>query len=471
VERLKRAYPRMTVVFGGLNYPGEARRQEQWLREHPAADFHVVKEREVAFLALVEALGECRLDFRRVKERDLPGAHTLRPDGSFHSPEPAPRVRDLSSFPSPHLSGRMDEFFDGRLMPLLTTNRGCPFSCTFCAEGVLHYNKVNRFAAERISEEAEFIGRRIASLGEAYRRRELYISDSNFGMYPEDLETARILDGEMTLTASVQSLDPEVLANIRRKNIHAEALLQTAMSASEVGANSYSDIILGLPGDSLRAHVETLRQVVDARLDYVNTYQLRLQEDCEMTRDDYRSRFQLKGRFRILTRSYGNYRYADGEVLPLAEVEEVCVEGQNLSFSDYQAARRIHLLLVLFYNDRFFEGILRLLDHAGVGRYAWLEAINRHVEDQPGLRGLLAEFEEATRSELWEDREPLLRSVSSPEVIERYVSGELGANLLGKYRILAILRHLEVFGTSIMARYKQMTRTPVKSLYREAAYV
>lgn len=31
--------------------------------------------------------------------------------------------------------GLMDPFFDGRLAPIIRTNRCCPFTCTFCHDG------------------------------------------------------------------------------------------------------------------------------------------------------------------------------------------------------------------------------------------------------------------------------------------------------------------------------------------------
>ena len=42
----------------------------------------------------------------------------------------------------------MDKFFDGKLIPMLQTNRGCPFSCTFCTDGKADVNKVNSFGVE-----------------------------------------------------------------------------------------------------------------------------------------------------------------------------------------------------------------------------------------------------------------------------------------------------------------------------------
>ena len=467
-ERLKAARRDTVVVFGGLNYPAEAPRQQRWFSDHPAVDFHVYKEGEVAFHSLVEALEAAGRDVCTVKEHDLPGTHFLRQDGSLHAPQPAPRVRDLSSFPSPFLTGLLDEFFDGRLMPLLTTNRGCPFSCTFCAEGVLYYSKVNRFTIERVREDIDYIGRKIASLD--YPRKDMYISDSNFGMYREDLDVAaalknakerygwpqyitattgknnkervlsvaRILDGGMSLTASVQSLDGDVLSNIKRKNINADALLSTAISAAEVGADSYSDIILGLPGDSLRAHEETLRQVINAKLDWVLPYQLRLQEDTEMTTEASRRQFGLKSHYRILKGCCGNYAFGPSDTLSVAEIEEVCVEGSNLPFNDYLQARILHLVIAIFYNDGFFSGMLKLLDRFDIERYVWVKDICRVYPEFAGLRRLFEQFLKETKDELWERPEDLARFLSSAETIAKCIDGELGANLLGKYRILAI---------------------------------
>lgn len=474
-ELIKRIHKETVVVFGGLDYPTEPPKQKLWFLRHPSVDFYVYKEGEIAFLALVNALTESHGDLHAVKAIDLPGVHFLREDRSLHAPPPAPRLKDLSSFPSPYLSGSLDGFFDGRLMPLLTTNRGCPFSCTFCAEGVLYYNKVNRFSLDRIEEEVDFIGRKIQSLPGEYSRREVYISDSNFGMYKEDIEVARflqnskkkygwpryviattgknnkervlevaqVLEGTISLTASVQSLDPGVLESIRRKNISAEALLQTAMAASQIDANSYSDTILGLPGDSLKANESTLRQVVNARLDSVNTWQLALLADSEISTEESRNRYRLKSRFRVLSRNCGNYDTGPWGILPIAEVEEVCVEGEGLPFSDYLQARQIHLAIRIFYNDRFFWGILKLLDHLKLDPYNWVKEALRHLAAYPDLKALFDEFEQATLQELWEKEEDLVKAVSTADVIEQYVKGDLGANLLGKYRIHAITRHME----------------------------
>ena len=42
-------------------------------------------------------------------------------------------TEDLNDIPSPYLNGLLDPFLDQPYIPLLETNRSCPYRCTFCA--------------------------------------------------------------------------------------------------------------------------------------------------------------------------------------------------------------------------------------------------------------------------------------------------------------------------------------------------
>ena len=75
------------------------------------------------------------------------------------------------------------------LMPVITTNRGCPFTCTFCVEGNKYYSVVNKLNAERVRDELTYIAEKVKN-SNSPTRKDVYISDSNFGMYKEDLIVA-----------------------------------------------------------------------------------------------------------------------------------------------------------------------------------------------------------------------------------------------------------------------------------------
>ncbi|MGP3948547.1 B12-binding domain-containing radical SAM protein [Streptomyces sp. 7N604] len=192
-ELIKRRFPCMTVVFGGPHYPLRLQEQTEFWRERLAGkvDFYVDGEGEVAFCDLLLTLnGGGRAEMRG----SIPGVHRMDRDGTFYASPPRPRIHDLSDVPSPYTLGLMDEFFDGKLVPTVQTNRGCPFKCTFCQEGTAYFQKVAKKNPEHIRAELHYIGRRMKPLVEAgTARNELLITDSNFGMYPEDHETCQVI--------------------------------------------------------------------------------------------------------------------------------------------------------------------------------------------------------------------------------------------------------------------------------------
>lgn len=474
-EYAKRLREDTVVVFGGLHYPMQESRQKKWLSTHPFVDFYVIKEGEVAFSYLIKALQDGGMDVLEVKKKDIEGVHYKRDDESFHMGCPAPRIKNLSDIPSPYLNKMMDEFFDGRLMPLLTTNRGCPFKCHFCTESSQYYNKVNRRNVDQVIEEIDYIGRKMNANQKEGGRMDVYITDSNFAMYKQDYEICLALNkakkkygwpayiqastgknakervlrnvgalgGGLRLSGSVQTLDPEVMHNIQRENIDARTLMDFAKIGANLETNSYSEVILALPGDSLRAHMYTLENLINSKFDFILPRQLVILPDTPMSDDSYLEEYGMKTKFRVLTKSYGNYKTVSGEVLSCAEIEEICVEGKNMNFDDYLTSREVHLIINGFYNDRFFHGALRILDLHDIPRWEWVHRIWLGLKKDETISNLFDSFQEETKRELWDSEEDLIKCTSSRESIADYLDEKMGTNLLAKYRIILFLEHLD----------------------------
>lgn len=473
-EAIKKYSPRTVVVFGGPNYPTLPNEQHEFLKKRPLVDFYILKEGEVAFSQLLAELIEHDMDPNRAKSgRELPSVHWLRQDGSAALPHEVGRLQDLTVIPSPYISGRLDEFFDGRLIPILQTNRGCPFTCTFCVEGLSYYNKVFRSSSEKIAAEIEYIGRRVSETAVKGGRRDMYISDSNFGMYLQDLDTcralaasmekygwpeyintttgknnkhrileaARLVKGALRLSGSVQSLDKEVLKNVKRANISEEEILELAIKSSELQANSYSEIILGLPGDSKRAHFESIRKIVDAGFNNVYTWQLMLLPGSELCTEESRQQFGMVTKYRVLPRCYGNFTVRDAPV-SASEIEEVCVASNSLPFEDYLVCRRLHLMISIFYNDSVLLAILKLLKMLHISPFRWLELMANTPGSGP-LKTVFDSFERETKDELWDNFEDLASFADRPENISRYVNGDIGNNLLFMHRTMALTQYIK----------------------------
>jgi len=156
--RMTRAVSPQTIcVMGGPNIPLEDEARSQFVKRNPLIDFYAYLEGEEAFAALVARAFETGADREKMKSTPIDGFIHRMSDTEVMKGTMLARRRNLDEIPSPYLTGYMDKFFDGKLVPMIETNRGCPFSCTFCHEGNQLISKVNHFSMERVKAELDYI--------------------------------------------------------------------------------------------------------------------------------------------------------------------------------------------------------------------------------------------------------------------------------------------------------------------------
>jgi hypothetical protein len=149
---------------------------------NPIGDLYKTQVRQLARsmgvpkVILAKVAGDER-DFTDIGGLYLPGpeAHTCT------GPAVVPQVFDES--PYIRQSGFYEAFMRkhrGLFNATWETNRGCPFSCSFCDWGSNTMSKLRRFDMERVGAEIAWFGRMKIAI--------LYLADANFGMLPRDLE-------------------------------------------------------------------------------------------------------------------------------------------------------------------------------------------------------------------------------------------------------------------------------------------
>ncbi len=469
-REIKTDNPAISIVFGGPNFPMVPEEQEAALIAAPWVDYYVTKEAERGFAELAQALRNADFDKNRLSD-DVANLCYIDTSGSLRVSTRIERVMNLETIPSPYLSGRLDEFFDGRLLPVIQTARGCPFECAFCTEGQVYWRKTKHKPPEVVRDEIIYIAEMLAALPEDERRNDLLIADSNFAMFQQDLDTCRVIAevqdkydypryinvatgknkkervleaaklvrGAMKLAGSVQSLDPVVQKTMKRSNISSDQIVEMAMQASEIGANTYSEVILALPGDSLKAHFATLETLVNAGFNTISMYQLMILVGTEFGGQEIRKTHGMKLKYRVIPRCFGSYAF-NGRTINVAEIEEICIANNTLPYEDYLKCRRMNLVVNVFYNDGIFSEIVRLLQILGMSPWGWLVKIFEAANDDE-FDELLSLFLEETGSELWENRDDLEEFVSSSEVIGQYLSGDYGSNLVFKYKALSLTKY------------------------------
>lgn len=457
----KRVRPDTLVIMGGPNISLEPERQAQFIEKRPDLDMYILGEGDFLGADVVKHYIDAGKDIKALGAREIPSSVYRRPDGSVVVQKTWPRHKEIDEIPSPWLSGILDEFFDGKLAPLYETNRGCPFTCTFCVQGISWYTKVHNFDKARVLEEIEYISKRIHDVSPEMGT--FRIADSNYGMFERDIEISEKLgemrklygypkyidattgknradriiksvektSGALVLYQAVQSLDEQVLKNIKRTTIKLDAYQDILTHIRGRGLRSNSDLILGLPGETLKTHVDAVHKLLDAGVSQVTNFQLMMLPGSELETLEARKIFTTK--FRVLPKNFGIY---GGE--KVFDVEEIVVATDTLPFEDYVEARKYALVSAAFWKNNHLDLALDFGATLGVYRSKWLDRCLKLLEASTGpIRFLLDNFVAETKSELFDTREECIEFYSRDDNFQKLLNGEIGENLVNKHAAMA----------------------------------
>ena len=296
--------PECTIVFGG---PEPAIEDPKLFELEPFMDLVIKMEGEITFRRILEDHGS---DYSHIE-----GLLINSPTGLINTGDPK-RINDLDEVPSPYLTGIFDRVMaqnpDVIWNATLETNRGCPYQCTFCDWGSLTYNKVKKFELQRVYDELDWIGEHCGFVT---------ITDANFGMFVErdnmivdklievqkrwgklssfSMTWAKNQKNEVVdivkklidespnfgqgLTVSVQSMDHDVLENIKRRNLDQHKIDEIFALCDKNNIPVYTELILGLPGETVESWKEAFWKIFRAgNHGGINILQCQLLENAEM---------------------------------------------------------------------------------------------------------------------------------------------------------------------------------------------
>ena len=452
----KQRDPNVVTVFGGPNFPTDENEKLDFLKKKPAIDFYIELEGELGFVDLVKALSENNFNVKQLKKHGKKIINTCYIHDDKLITGSIERIKDINIIPSPYLTGALDQSFQLPLIPMIETTRGCPFTCTFCADGLDIKSKINRYESQRTREELQLIAKNINKVDE------LIVTDLNFGMYKQDMETAKeianiqknynypisvdapagknmpkriiniasIMKG-WSMGGVIQSSDPDVLKAIKRSNISISAYQDLIDFGNKQKANrTYTEIILGLPSDTKEKHFESLRLGVEKSVNNLRMHQAMLLTGTEMASKRDREKYGLVTKFRTLPGNVGNYNILNEEH-PVAEIEEIVVGSNTLSMNDYVECRIMNLIIKTFYNNNIFNEIHSTQRAMGISPFDCLVYIKDHEElYTEKVKKIIESFVTETTEDLFDTREKANEYVLSPNVINKYINGELGTNEL-----------------------------------------
>jgi putative methyltransferase len=275
----------------------------------PFIDIVIKSEGEIILKQLLDAI------INNTSWEDIRGL-VINQNGTAFDTGTGDRIGSLEDMPSPYLTGVFDKLMaettDVEWNATVETNRGCPYQCTFCDWGSLTYNKVKKFNLDKVFAELEWIGKNKCGF--------VTITDANFGMfverdnaiadkllevqnqygYPSTFAMSWAKDQKpevfdivfklikspkfnQGLTVSVQSMDLDVLENIKRRNLAQHKIENIFALCDKHNIPVYTEIILGLPGETTSTWKEAFYKIFRAgNHTGINVLQAQMLENAEM---------------------------------------------------------------------------------------------------------------------------------------------------------------------------------------------
>jgi radical SAM superfamily enzyme YgiQ (UPF0313 family) len=418
-RRLKARNPNVVIVFGGPHVPDQP---EAFLRANPFIDLAVHNEGEGIFLRLLE-------EFPRRDWSEFPGVSFIAADGTFTRRPNGTRINDLDEIPSPFLEGAFDRLMAANpqesWIGLWETNRGCPFRCTFCDWGSATAAKVTRFGDDRLFEEVNWF----AKMHIEY----IFCCDANFGIKKRDVDIARYvakvkretgypraLSVQNTKNAterayetqkvlsdaglnkgvalSMQSVDVTTLTAIKRDNISLETYLELQRRFTRDRVETYSDLILGLPGETYDSFARGVDLLIESgqhnRIQFNN---LAILPNAEMGDPAYQAKYGMQMVESKIINIHGERVELDDDV---PEVQELVIATAAMPRAEWRRTRIFCWMTALLHFDKLFQ-IPLMLAHgiSGLTYRDMIEAfVNADARAYPTIAEILSLFEAEARS-------------------------------------------------------------------------
>lgn len=376
-REVKRQHPNALVLLGGFSIPKLPDRISDLFRSHSYIDVLVHGEGELTFANFLR-------EFINKKNYNTLAGITIRNkdvDAGFISNPYTNRVESLDDLPSPYLNGTFDDMLqrygDKITGALWETNRGCPYSCTFCDWGNADVSKIKKYSLSRLYDEIQWI-----SKNNFYY---MFFSDANFGIFPErDMEIAgyiadchahtgsphhvitnwaknksvavvriaeRLARGGVgtNITMAIQSTNPDTLKVIKRKNLHQGKIDDLKTLFHDRHIPTYVEIILGLPLETYTTFAKGLNTVLSNRLeDRFFVYLCQMLENTELDSPESRAEYLLETRRCRHTVSNRKFEWDDMDI----EYEEFVVGTSTMPITEWRKSYKLSYFLTALYNHR-----------------------------------------------------------------------------------------------------------------------
>ncbi len=312
-KNIKEKYPECKIIFGGH----QVARDSDFLHKYPFIDILIFGEGEIPFTRILRALD------KNESLENIPNISFRNDKDEIIKTED--KAEGVENYPSPYLTGIFDKLLNVpegmEFNAQLETNRGCPYHCSFC-DWCDYDLPMRQFPMERVKKDLEWISEHKISY--------CMCVDSNFGLFERDEEIAEFAvslkkkngfpdkfgacfaknktnriftinkmfnDVGMSKGVSLafQSMSETVLENISRKNMNKDKLSEQLELYHKAGIPTYTELILGLPGETLESFSEGICELLErGQHDSINVFRCEVYPNSTLSDKAYMKKFGIK---------------------------------------------------------------------------------------------------------------------------------------------------------------------------------
>ena len=403
-KKIKEKYPNCIVVFGGQGTP-KSDRVSNFFIEHPYIDIVVHGEGEIIFKEiLIENLKE-NPNFKSVLGITINGDKLI-------TTLPRPRIKDIDTMPSPYLDGLFDALIKNKdnnydFEACIESVRGCPYQCTFCEIGDKYFQKIAKQSNEKIFKELDWISKNKIEF--------FFNADSNFGLlkehfdivkyltdlkkktgYPDNIridwakskadkvvELAQLLtDAKMMkgITIALQSMNPEVLKAVKRKNVDGGKLKEFIDLYRDKKLISYVELILGLPMETVESFKNGVFQILDLEYnDFISIYPMTALPNTPFFDLEYIKEYEID----IVETTPAFYHHENADLLK-DETEYMVVGSKTMTREQYIEASMWKWLFMFGYSLGHLKYIAKFIKSVkNVSYKEFYEKFYTYMVDNP----------------------------------------------------------------------------------------
>ncbi|MBR0113163.1 MAG: cobalamin-dependent protein [Clostridia bacterium] len=398
-KAVREKHPDCIITFGGHSVDEDA----SMLESEPYIDFLTFGEGETVFAEVLRKIPR--------GEYSLVPSIAYRENGKVvKTPKKCAEGKEIP-YPSPYLTGVFDRIIDENpgmeFLSVLETNRGCPYNCAYC--DWVTGRKMRFFPMEKVLAEIEWLA--------LHKIAYCFCADSNFGMFDRDYEIAQALvaakrkygfpqvfrpcyeknsadrvfricsllnsEGmDKGATMAYQTLSDAALEKIGRKNLTMEHFSSLMKKYNEAGIPTYSELILGLPGETKESFCQGICKLMEnGQHNSLSVYHCEMLPNSDLSRPE----FIKENKIKVIKVGFNHIHSAPDKNEEIPEYSYLVRSTSTMNDKDWVQANLFSVCTQCFHSLGFLRCFAMYLhEEKGIKFYDFYSGLLDYIMNTPG---------------------------------------------------------------------------------------